>query len=443
MSPNSPRLRALAAFLVIPAALSAQVRLDSLNARPISLAEAVTLGQENGLAAVQARSSTRNAESSVRAARGALFPSLSLSLGQTNQSGDRFDSQGRIVPYAATQPWSYSTGLSSSLNLFDGGRRWNEVKRAKDDVVAAQANEITQKYNVALQIKTQYYAILAAREAESAAQAQLTQAQEQLKASIARTHAGVATVSDSLRSVVALGNAQLALLTARNNLRIASASLSRLIGSSTLVTAQPADTLDRGLSPIDSTVLAGLLDEGPTVRQAEAQLNSARASVKSAKTSYLPSVDLSYSRSGSGFQQYYGAFGDPFAYSNSFSLRLSYNLFNNFSREDALERAQNTEDLSEATLRDTRLSAQQTLVQQISAVRSAQQRILIQEESVKAAQEDLRVQQQRYNLGASVLLDVLTSQSTLDAARTALIQARQDVRVARAQLEALVGRDLP
>ena len=33
--------------------------------------------------------------------------------------------------------------------------------------------------------------------------------------------------------------------------------------------------------------------------------------------------------------------------------------------------------------------------------------------------------------------------STLDAARSALIQARQDVRVARAQLEALVGRDLP
>jgi len=35
------------------------------------------------------------------------------------------------------------------------------------------------------------------------------------------------------------------------------------------------------------------------------------------------------------------------------------------------------------------------------------------------------------------------SQTTLDNARSALIQARQDVRIARAQLEALIGRDLP
>ena len=90
---------------------------------------------------------------------------------------------------------------------------------------------MTQQYNVALQVKTQYYAILAAREAEAAAQAQLQQAEEQLKTSIARTRAGVATMSDSLRSVIAVGNAQLALITARNNVRVASAALTRLVGS--------------------------------------------------------------------------------------------------------------------------------------------------------------------------------------------------------------------
>jgi outer membrane protein TolC len=37
----------------------------------------------------------------------------------------------------------------------------------------------------------------------------------------------------------------------------------------------------------------------------------------------------------------------------------------------------------------------------------------------------------------------LTSQTTLDNARVALIQARQDYRVARAQIEATIGQDLP
>ena len=442
-SSSSFSIRATVALLVLPAALVAQAVPDTLTARPIALRDAVVLAEQNGLVAIQARGQIRTAESAVRAAKGALLPSATISLGQVNQSGERLDAQGRLVPYLATQPWTYSTGLNSSVNLFDGGRRWNEVKRTRYDVGAAEANEITQKYSLALQVKTQYYAILAAREAESAAQAQLQQAQEQLKTSIVRTRAGVATLSDSLRSVIAVGNGQLALITARNNVRVASAALTRLVGSESLVTAQASDTLDRGMASVDSAGLAALLDQGPAVRQTEAQLASAQAAVKSAKTPYLPSVDLTYSRSGNGFSNSYGVTGNPLAYTNSFNVRLSYTLFNNFQREDALTRAEVQADLVQAQVRDTKLAAQQTLVQQLAALRSAQQRIVIQQATLDASKEDLRVQQQRYSLGASTLLDVLTSQSTLDAARSALIQARQDVRVARAQLEALVGRDLP
>jgi outer membrane protein len=54
----------------------------------------------------------------------------------------------------------------------------------------------------------------------------------------------------------------------------------------------------------------------------------------------------------------------------------------------------------------------------------------------------VRVQQQRYNIGASTLLDLLTSQTALAQAQQALIQARYDYRIARAELEALIGRDL-
>ena len=433
--------RSVLAALLAPALLGAQAA-DSLGARPIALKDAVSLAQQNALGAVQARGQVRSAESSVRAARSALFPSLNLTMGQVNQSGDRFDSQGRLVPYLAPQPWSYSTGISSTVNLFDGGRRLNEIRRARSDVGAAEANDVSQQFNVALQVKTQYYSILAARESEAAARAQLDQAQEQLKASIARTRAGVATLSDSLRSVVAVGNAQLALITARNNVRVASAALTRLVGSETAVTALPSDTLDLALAPIDSASLVGMLDQSPTVRQAQAQLASAQTSVRSARTPYLPTVDLTYNRSGNGFDKYYGIGGQSLAYTNNFAIRLAYPLFNNYQREDALNRARVNADVADAAVRDARLAAQQTFVQQLGALRTAQQRIALQQVSVDAAREDVRVQQQRYTLGASTLLDLLTSQSTLDAARSALIQARQDFRVARAQLEALVGREL-
>src|SRR4051812_27533216 len=370
--------RSLLAALLAPALLGAQ-SVDSTGARPIALKDAVSLAQQNALGAVQARGQVRSAESGVRAARSALFPSLNLTLGQVNQSGDRFDSQGRLVPYLAPQPWSYSTGISSTVNLFDGGRRLNEIRRARSDVGAAEANDVSQQFNVALQVKTQYYSILAARESEAAARAQLDQAQEQLKASIARTRAGVATLSDSLRSVVAVGNAQLALITARNNVRVSSAALTRLVGSETPVTALPSDTLDLALAPIDSGSLAGMLDEGPLVRQAEAQLASAQVSVRSARAPYLPTVDLTYSRSGNGFDKYYGIGGQSLAYTNNFAIRLAYPLFNNYQREDALNRARVQADVADATVRDARLAAQQNFITQLGALRTAQQRIALQQ----------------------------------------------------------------
>src|SRR5215212_1111590 len=193
-------LRSAVALLLAPVLLRGQAA-DSLAAKPIPLREALTRAQQNALGAVQARGQVRTAESSVRAARAALFPSLNFTMGQVNQSGDRFDSQGRLVPYLAPQPWTYSTGISSTLNLFDGGRRLGEIRRTRSDVGAAEASEVNQRFNISLQVKTQYYSILAARESEAAARAQLEQAEEQMKASNARTRAGVATLSDSLRSL--------------------------------------------------------------------------------------------------------------------------------------------------------------------------------------------------------------------------------------------------
>ena len=188
-----------------------------------------------------------------------------------------------------------------------------------------------------------------------------------------------------------------------------------------------------------------LAQNGPAVTQATAQLISAQAAVRSAKAPYFPTLDLTYSRAGSGYAPY-GA-GDKtnnrlYPYANTFSFGASYPIFNNYQREFALIQAKVFEQNADATLRDARLAAQQNLVQQLASLRAAEERIRIQQASVVSAEEDLRVQQQRYSLGASTLLDLLTSQTTLDQQRAARIQARQDYRIARAQIEAIIGRDL-
>ena len=431
--------RVILLLLTVPLALAAQQPAGD-GARPIALDEAVRLTQRNNPATISARNGLRTTAAAVRSAYGAYIPSLSLSGSGSRAGGETFF-QGKLVPYNGS-PWSYSRGYSASLELFDGGRRWYNLKSAQANVDAADAGETSQLYNVALQVKQQYFAVLAARESESAARRQLAQAVEQLNSSTAKVRAGAATKSDSLRGVILVGNANLAMLTAQNNLRSANAALSRLVASVDVVTALPADTAEMGHIVLDSASLTGLAMQGPSVRQAEAALVAAGAARKASKTPYLPTLTSSYSLNGNNTSNTFDGGSGALAKQTSLRLSVSYPLFNNFTREQNIVQSTVAEDNAIAALRDAKLAQQQSLVQFLGAFRTAEQQVALQLATIDAAEEDLRVQQQRYTLGASVLLDVLTSQATLDQARAALIQARYNARIAKAQVEALVGRDL-
>jgi len=417
---------------------NAQRAADS--AHTISLQEAVTLAQRNSPLAVSARGQVRASQAGVRSAYAAFLPTLNVQAANTQNSpaGVVVDSTGHVF----SGRWQNSQGFSAGLQLFDGLSRLYQIRANKAAVSAARANEVTQTFQIALLVSQQYYAVLAARESESAARAELSQAQQQLAVSRAKVQAQTATKSDSLRAIIQVGNAQLALLQARNNLQTANATLTRLVGEPYKVTANAADTLGGPTVDVDSAKLAQLAEVSPTVQQAQAQQVAAQAQYRAAHAPYFPNLSVAYNRSRYHSDSSFNFANGGYNYSGTLRFTVSYPLFNGLTREQDVVNAQVAEQNAAAAAQDVALLAQQNLVTYIGTLRTAQQQIAIQQVSVAAAEEDLRVQQQRYQLGASILLDVLTSQTQLTQARLALIQARYDYRVAKAQLEALVGQQL-
>src|SRR5258708_23938025 len=220
---------AVSVLIAFPAILSAQRATDA-GFKPISLQEAVAQAQSSAPMAVAALGTIQNAEGTVSTAYNQFLPTLTGSLGHTQGAGQRLDpTTGRLVN-AVSQP-QYSTGLSTSLTLFDGGKRVNDLRARRADLASAEVSDVATKFSVALQVKQQYFAILAARESESAARLALDLANPAKAAATARVRAGAAIISDSLRSFVAVGNAQLAVLTAQSNVRNASLALTRLVES--------------------------------------------------------------------------------------------------------------------------------------------------------------------------------------------------------------------
>ncbi len=436
-------LTTLAGLMLLPAALLAQ------EPRPIALDEAVRLARRNSPASVQSRNTIRQNAGAVRQRYAAFLPSVNLSAGLSESQGfnlaqvpDPANPGSFIsVPRPFSQDWNGNHGLSAQFQIFSGGARLFQLQQARAQLDAAEAADVAQDFAASLQVKQQYYAVLAAREQRSAAERQLESAQQQLRASTARVQAGAATRSDSLRTSIQVGNAKLAILTAENGLANANAALSRLIGSETLVTADPSTEASETVSLTDAELLA-MGDRSPAVLQAQANEVAAKQGNRSIWSQYLPSLSVTMSRSFSGRPGEFQIWGDGDLNSTRTNYNVGWQLFNGLNREQQGLTARISLDNAEAQLRDARLNARQQMIQQLGAFRTAEVRVQIQVSSVAAGEEDLRVQQERYALGASTLLDVLNSQTTLDQARRDLIQARLDARVAKAQIEALIGRDL-
>ncbi|MEO6208650.1 MAG: TolC family protein [Gemmatimonadaceae bacterium] len=437
MNPAS-QLMFVVALVGIAQRSGAQSGADS--SRTMSLQEAVTFAQKNSPLAVNARGQLRSSRAGVRSAYAAFLPTLDIQATNTQNSpaGVVIDSSGHVF----SGKWQNSQGFSTGLQLFDGLSRLYQIRASRAEVTAARANEVTQTFQIALLVSQQYYAVLAAKESESAARAQLDQAQQQLAVSRAKVRAQTSTKSDSLRAIIQVGDAELALLQARNNLQTANATLTRLVGEPYKVTANAADTITGPTVEIDSTRLVQLAEVSPAVQQAQAQQLAAQAQYRAAHAPYFPNISVAYNRSryhsDSSFNFAHGGYN----YSGTLRFTVSYPLFNGLTREQDVVNADVARQNAAAEAQDAALLAQQNLVAYIGTLRTAQQQIEIQQVSVVAAEEDLRVQQQRYQLGASILLDVLTSQTQLTQARLALIQARYDYRVAKAQLEALIGQTL-
>jgi outer membrane protein len=141
------------------------------SARKISLTEAILMAEHNAPVAVQAEGTEKTSRAAKVSAIGAIMPSVTLNAGRAIQFGGgqtRINSNGEQVTIASAPV--NSTGLNLNMTLFDGGQRLYNLRTAKYDIAAAEANRVAVKYNVALQVKQQYYAVLAAIESRDAAE---------------------------------------------------------------------------------------------------------------------------------------------------------------------------------------------------------------------------------------------------------------------------------
>jgi outer membrane protein len=428
------------ALVIAPMMAGAQGVTD---ARPISLDEAIRLAQQNQPQTVNARNAVRQSENTVRRNFFTLgyIPTLGVSSGWSQQGGDRYF-EGVKLPSSGT-PWSFSRGLNiGGITLFDGGAAWNRYRSSQATLEANETAIVTARYAVSFNVKTAYYQVLTAREQRAAADRQLEQARQQLSVATAKMNAGSATRTDSLTAAISVGQARQAILNADNAVANANAALTRYAATPFTVTAV-SDTSAVTPLGMDEAELVRLALSGPQVTQNTAQVRAAEAQRRQAFAPYLPSLTMgvSYGWTIENAEKFQLADG-PNGTRTGVNFNFGYNIWDNYGREQQRANARITLENAEATLKDQRFLVQQTLMQQLNTFRTAMLSIELNQLQIIAAEENLRVVQQQYNLGTRQQLDLITAQRSLDDSRTALITSRQNARLAKANIESIIGRDL-
>jgi outer membrane protein len=410
--------------------------------RSVTLPDALRLAERVQPQVILAQTDLRNAAAQRRSAWGAYLPTVTAS-----SSASDFFSEGasRVDPVTGqltggnSTNRSVSTSLAANVDLFTGFRRGADMRAARAGVNAAEASLIDARFQQALNTTNAFFDALAAQQLLAVREASVRRAEEQLKVSVNKLTAGSATRSDTLRSRVTLGSTQLDLLQAQTDLATTEAGLARLIGEPGRVRALDDSAYYRVVTALDTAAIRAEAEaKSPKVQSAAATAAAARASLSAARSAYWPTLNLSASTAwnASRLNDY------TFLNQRQVSLGLRWNLFNGFDRELTITQRASQLEVDEATEQDTRRTVSAELTSGLAQLEAARAKIDITQVSVVAAREDLRVQQERYRLGASTIVDVLTSQEALNQAEVDVVNARFDYLRAKAQLEALIGRTL-
>ncbi|MBR9990333.1 MAG: TolC family protein [Gemmatimonadetes bacterium] len=403
----------------------------------LTLDEVVRRTLQNSPQVMQAQGAVQTAGASELTAFGSFLPNLNISSGAALSSTQRFDPNTNTNVTGSSD--SYNAGISSSIDLFTGGRRGAQLTQARMETRASEASLVQQRYAVTRNAKAAYFDVARASDLIRSAEARLERADEGLAAAQLRSQAGSATRSDVLRSELERTNARQALLQANNQKRAAMYALGRLVaidGPVDVAGEHPLTAEELTLTPEQLLELA--LTQAPAVITAQANERAAQAGIRVSRAQYMPSVNSSGSYNWNNDAP---SFADM---RSSWSVRmgLSFPVFNRFAREESVERSRVSATVARYQLEDARRATRANLEALLGTLETSRLAISIAQEALALAEEDLRVQQERYRLGVSTILEQVTSQENLVAAETSLIAAQYDYQLALAELESLIGREL-
>ncbi len=421
-------ITAVAVSIAAAATLGAQGKPASDR---ITFQDAIALALKNNVAVRQAENSADLSNASVRQQKQQLLPDLRLSVSGSENVGRTFNQTEGAVIDQRTQ--GMSSGLSSSLTLFDGGKTRAGIRGAEASSEASAQDLARARQTAVFTVASDYVALANQQEQLAVQQENLTAQQAQLSLIETFVKASARPISDQYQQAASVASAKLAVVQAQRAVELAKVDLIQALQldpSATYDFVAPTLAPNATSTPLNlDSLIARAYKARADLDANEARVTAAIQDVKAAKASRLPTISVSGS--------YSSAYSSASALSiadqldqrrgGSIGVGVSIPLFDRGSASIAEQRAQIAEENARLSLDSQKqavaLDVRRAYLDQLSA----REQLDAAEAQLAAATQAVTMTEQRYRVGAATLVEVTQARAQRVSAASAVATARNNL----------------
>jgi outer membrane protein, multidrug efflux system len=369
------------------------------------------------IAAATARIMQADAQS--RIAGAALLPTVDLTgSGQHSRSATNGGTGA-----AAPEKNLFSTALAASYEIDFWGKNRATQLAAEQTAIFNRFDRDVVALTTLVSTATAYFNILDSQDRLRIARDNVAAASRILTLIRQRSDAGTASTLDTAQQEALLATQRAAVPLLEITLRQNIATLAVLVGQTPEAFSVRGGSANRIAIPrVTPGIPSDLLLRRPDVRESEAQLASATASIAAARAQFFPTISLT---SNSGFQS--AALSTLFAsgaWQYSLAANLTQPIFHGGQLIGQLEQAKGRQDELLQTYRRVVINSFADVERALIAVQQEALRERLQTEVVRSSRQAFQISEQRLREGTLDLVTLLNTQQTLFTAEDTLAQVR-------------------
>jgi outer membrane protein len=405
--------------------------------KPLTLEQCVALGLKFNPALRGNQASVEAQKARVEQALAAYYPQINFSAGYNAQTFNFITLAGQFRPYTYNYTFQdiFSMGPNLTQTIYDFGRTSSAVKQNRENVKASEQDLVTTRQTVILNVKQAYFGVLQSQHLIEVAQEVGNNTKQHLDQAQGFYQAGTRPKIDVTKAEVDVANADLALITAKNNYLVARVNLNNAMGLTEKLEFPIEDIM--GITPekigVDD-ILKAAFEQRPEILQLKAKQRSQEAAIELAQSSYYPIL--------SGTAQYLMRgrhMPNETAWDAFFGATLTVPLFSGFlSPSQVSEQRANLRNLlaQEETLKlNIRLESEQAYL----SAKQAEEQVRVTQKTVSQAQENYELAAGRYQVGVGSPLEITDAEVSLANAKANYIQALYNYKVSEARIEKAMG----